>query len=83
MATQAAAAYAAQQQLNSAAPQAKEGEDGAQEDKPATWKEWLLRVGAVGNCKFNTELLLSIMRGSVSLCVSLCVSLVINTCCFS
>lgn len=71
MATQAAAAYAAQQQLNSAAPQAKEGEDGAQEEKPATWKEWLLRVGAVGNCKFNTELLLSIMRGSVSLCVSL------------
>ena len=41
MATQAAAAYAAQQQLKSAAPQAKEGEDGAQEEKPATWKEWL------------------------------------------
>ena len=77
MATQAAAAYAAQQQLNSAAPQAKEGEDGAQEEKPATWKEWLLRVGAVGNCKFN---ILYIMSGSVS---SLCVSLVINTCFFS
>lgn len=61
MATQAAAAYAAQQQLKSAAPdpQAKEeGEDGAQGEKPATWKEWLLRIGAVGNCKFNTEQLL-------------------------
>ena len=79
MATQAAAAYAAQQQLNSAAPapQAKEGEDGAQEEKPATWKEWLLRVGAVGNCKFNTRAVA--LRGSVSLCVSL----VINTSCFS
>lgn len=77
MATQAAAAYAAQQQLKSAAPQAKEGEDGAQEEKPATWKEWLLRVGAVGNCKFNTRAVA--LRGSVSLCVSL----VIITCCFS
>ena len=78
MATQAAAAYAAQQQLNSAAPQAKEGEDGAQQEKPATWKEWLLRVGAVGNCKFNKRAVA--LRGSVSLCVS---SLVIITCCFS
>jgi hypothetical protein len=53
MATQVAAAYAAQQKLNEA-PQAtspKDGGDGAPASKPATWKEWLLRIGAVGNCK--------------------------------
>ena len=50
MATQAAAAYAVKQQVNNGPPQAgspKEG--GEQEAKPAGWREWLLRVGAVGN----------------------------------
>lgn len=50
MATQAAAAYAVQQKVNSGPPQAgspKEGDE--QASKPAGWREWLLRVGAVGN----------------------------------
>jgi hypothetical protein len=57
MATQVAAAYAAKQTINNGLPQAaspKEGrgEDGQQQEaKPAGIKEWLLRVGALGNRK--------------------------------
>lgn len=54
MATQAAAAYAVQQQVNNAAPQIGSPKDGndQQETKPAGFKEWLLRIGAVGNGEF-------------------------------
>jgi len=54
MATQAAAAYAVKQQVNSGPPQvgSPNGGDEQQEAKPAGWREWILRVGAVGNCKF-------------------------------
>eukprot|EP00984_Skeletonema_dohrnii_P017684 scaffold8115_cov113-Skeletonema_dohrnii-CCMP3373.AAC.1 len=51
MATQAAAAYAVKQQVNSGPPQvgSPNGGDEQQEAKPAGWREWILRVGAVGN----------------------------------
>ena len=53
MATQAAA-YAVKQQVISGPPQvgSPNGGDEQQETKPAGWREWILRVGAVGNCKF-------------------------------
>ena len=61
MATQAAAAYAVKQQVNSGPPQvgSPNGGDEQQEAKPAGWREWILRVGAVGNCKFPRALALT------------------------
>ncbi len=54
MATQAAAAYAVQQQVNNGPPQIGSPKDGNEqkETKPAGWREWILRFGAVGNCEF-------------------------------
>lgn len=59
MASQAAAAYAAKQTMNNAVPQAASPNEGGgghanneqKEAKPAGVREWILRVGAVGNCK--------------------------------
>ncbi len=51
MASQAAAAYAVKQQVNNAAPQvgSPTGGNDEQETKPAGFREWFLRIGAVGN----------------------------------
>lgn len=52
-ATQAAAAHAVQKQVNNGPPQVGSPKDGKeQETKPAGWREWFLRFGAVGNSKF-------------------------------
>ena len=69
MATQAAAAYAVKQQVNSGPPQvgSPNGGDEQQEAKPAGWREWILRVGAVGNCKFPRALALTYLSLLISL----------------
>ena len=78
--TQAAAAYAAKKTVNDAAQQAgspKMGDE--QEAKPAGVKEWLLRLGAVGNCEFiscksNAWLASTLCRPHFTLFLSLVVS---------
>lgn len=59
MATQAAAAYAVQQQMNNGPAQVGSAKDGneQQETKPAGFREWFLRFGAVGNSEFVRQTL--------------------------